>query len=72
LGADRKAQLGYGLVKEPRPRGPASDRFLVQQLLDLVAELIGAKGTRVAQPGRVMGERRGLELLLELCILDAI
>src|SRR5262249_54449004 len=72
LAVDREAQPRHGLVEETDPGGAAGDRFLVQQLLDLVGELVAAEGAGVAQPGRVMRERGVLQLLAERRILDAV
>ena len=58
LAAEREAQIGKGFVEQPGPGGAAGDVFFVQQLLDLVGELMRAKGAGVAQPRAIMGERR--------------
>jgi hypothetical protein len=46
--AEWKAQGRNGFVEKPRPGGPPGDVFLVQQLLDVIAELVGPKGARIA------------------------
>ena len=72
LAAEREAQIGDGLVEEPRPGGAAGDVFLVQQLLDVVRQLVRAEGADVAQPRPIMGERRIGGLRFELGVFEAV
>ncbi len=72
LAAKREPQVGDRLVEQPRPGGSAGDIFLVQQLLDLVAELVRAERTRVAQPRPVTGEHRVAEFRVEVGVFEPV
>ena len=66
------AQARDGLVEQARPGGAADDVFLVQRLLQLVRQLMRAINPKIAQPGRIFGEFRRLELGLDVGILDLV
>ncbi len=70
--AERKSQSSHRLVEEPHPGGPAGDRFLVQQRLDLVRQLVRAKGADVAQPRTVAGERGVGGFCLDRLIVELV
>src|SRR5579862_10037440 len=67
-----KAQARDRLIEKPRPGRSAGDGFLVQQLFELIAQLIGAEGAGIAEPWRVMRERRLLQLHRKRLIVDAV
>ena len=57
LVVEGKAQRGHRLVEQPRPGGAAGDLLVVEQALQVFAELIGAEGAQVAQPRAVARQR---------------
>ncbi len=67
-----EAQTRHRLVEQPDPGGAAGDRLLVQQLLDVVGELKWSEGAGIAQPRRVAGKSRILELLLQDRVVDPV
>jgi hypothetical protein len=72
LAADREAEIGNGLVEEPRPGGPPGDVLLVKQLLDFVRELVRAKGAGITQPRAIARECRIGLLRREIGVIEPI
>ena len=72
LTAHGEAQRRHGLVEEAHPGRAARHLLLVQEALHLVRQLEGAERPHVPHPGRVAGERGGLQLLRECCVLDPV
>ena len=71
LSAEGVAQARDGLVEQARP-GAAHHRLVVDVLLELVRQVVRAEGAKVAQPGRILGERRLVHLLGEVGVLDLV
>ena len=66
-------QRRHGLVEQSRPCPPTGDRFLVQDLLDRIIQLMRAKAADVTDPWLIPGElRRRREPGLERLVLDPV
>ena len=52
--AERKTQARHGFVEQAAPGGTAGHGLLMQELLDLVAELMLTEQPQITQPGPVM------------------
>ncbi len=72
LAVDLEAQAGDGLVEQAVPGRIAGHRFLVEQLLDAVFELVGLLLADVLEPRPVMAERRIRHGGFEHRIIDPI
>ena len=72
LAVDGEAQRRLGLVEQALPRGGAGDRFLMQQLFEIVGQLMRAEGADIAQPRPVMRQLDAVQFLVERRVLDAV
>ena len=72
LALERQAHGGDALVEEPVPGRAPDHRFVMQQPLGLVGELMRAEAAHRLEPGPVARERGGLQLLLQRLVVDAI
>ena len=72
LAADPEAQRGDGVVILPVPGGIAGHRFLVEQLLDPVLELVGLVLAHVLEPRPVVAERGIAHRRFQHRIVDAV
>ena len=62
----------YGLIKQTVPRGTARDMLVMQKPFGFFIELMRAKDPDIADPRRIVSQRRSLEFLLERCIAELI
>ena len=67
-----EAQARHRLVEQPVPGRIAAHRFLVEQLLDAVLELIRLFLAHVLDPGPVMAEDGIVHRLFEQRVVDAV
>ena len=72
LAGDLEAQARDGLVEQPVPGRIGRHRFLVEELLDAVLELIGLFLADVLEPRPVMAERRVRHRGFELGVVDPV
>ena len=72
LAADLEAQRGDGVVILTVPSGIAGHRFLVEQFLDPVLELVGLVLAHVLEPRPVVTERGIAHRLFQHRVVDAV
>ena len=70
LGPDLEAQARDGLVEQPVPGGIAALRFLVEQLLDAILELIRLVLAQILDPRPVMRQFGRLHRAFDHGVVD--
>ena len=72
LAFDVKPQIGDRLVEQPVPGAAAADRFLVEEFLDLIIELVGLLQPDVDEPGAIMRQRPVRHRRVERGVVDSV